>query len=808
MIIIPGMAPRVRLALLLVFLVAFGVASIACSALPGLRPTATPSPTNTPAPTSTPPPPTATPAPEALLRVAERAFEYGEWDEAASAARAVEAFLPATLAESARILAARSLVAQSKPADAIAVLETAEFQEATNQARALSVLATAYRDAGDWQKAIDAQTALLSATEVLTGWIHELNGDVRVQLGSISAAVESYRLAASAAETNGQIRLLEKAAGVYADAAQAEEALKTYDDILALSNSPETSAKIHYLKGIALRQQKREADALGEFHKAVEASTVARESYLSLVELVNAGETVDEFRRGLIGYQNGAYQPAIQAFARYLGSEGSDRMADAWYYTGMAYFALGERDEALAALDKAVAAAPDDAFRTKVLMVEARVLRQAERLSDARAAYAQVWSICPQCSAAPQALWLSAEAAFDQGDRAGAASDFIRLQRNYPHDSGADDAMLRAALLYYADGRYSETVAACEDILSRYPDSPLSAAAHFWAAKASLQAGKQVSAASHLAAAAASASPDYYSLRASAVLRGDTTILPPAGNLLLASDTAAERQECLAWLMTWANNGEVYDFDQPSEGLANDADYRRGEAFASLNLPVEAVEAFALARARWKDAPLALFYLAERLRDLGLHRQSIACAERVIALSPTGTLAESPRYLQRLAFPVPYADLVLEQASLNKVDALLVFAVMRQESRFDPIAGSWAGAMGLMQVIPPTGEWVALQLGIRDFQQGDLLRPAVNVRFGTWYLGRQMRDFSGDPLAALAAYNGGPGYARAWLARLEDYDPDLFVESIPVAETQTYVKAILEQYAVYRQLYQPGRTAP
>jgi soluble lytic murein transglycosylase len=763
----------------------------------------------TPTPSPTPPLPTATPAPAAILHAAEQAFERGDWTEAASLAGAAQDLLPPPLADSARLLAARSHLSLGKASDVIGLLEGADFTEPDSEALALYLLASAYREQGDSLKAIEKQTALLSATEVLTGWIHELNGDSYVQLGETDRAIESYRLAESAAQGTGRLHLLEKIAEVQLKAKRGEDALKTYEEMLARSTTAEFSAKAHYLMGLALREQTRDDAAIEAFRKATEASTTARESYLALVELVNAGARVDEFRRGLIGYQTGAYQAAIQAFERYLGADKPAQIADAWYYIGMAQLALSQYEEALSALAEALAAAPDLSFQAKVLMAQGRVLQRANRLAEARETYRKVQTTCPACDVAPQALWRSAEAAFALGDRAGAASDFLWLQRNYPKDNGADDAMLRAALLYYADSRYAESVIVCEEILSRYPASNVSAAAHFWAAKALLQSQQQASVAAHLQAAAESASPDYYSLRASAVLRGDTTILPPPANVLLDAGAPEEREECLAWLVSWANKGEAYDFGRLPDALANDSDYRMAEAFASLGLANEAASRFSLVRARWKDAPLALFQLAERLRDLGLYRQSIACAERIIALSPGGSVLQSPRYLQRLAFPAYYADLVLQHASLNGLDTLLVFAVIRQESRFDPIAGSWAGAMGLMQVIPPTGEWVALQLGIRDFRAEDLARPSLNVRFGTWYLGRQMRDFSGDPLAALAAYNGGPGNARLWLSRMAEYDPDLFVESIPFAETQTYVKTILEQYAVYRALYQPGRlTAP
>ncbi len=779
-------------------LVLFAVALAACAAFNrGAERTATPAPTPTPSAT---PAPTATPSPQEVLDAARAAYDVGDWERAAALAERVMRQSSA-LAPDARLLMAQSLLAQGKPQDAAAALAEADFADPAAQTKALAVLATAYRDAGDWARAIEYQTRLITATEVLSAWLHELNGDAYAQLGDAEQAVASYREAA--ADAAAKTRLLEKIAAVQLDAGLTDDALKTYDDLLATASSPQLAAKVHYLKGLALRDSDEKA-ALAEFRAATEASATARESYLALVELIQAGETVNEFRRGLIDYQNGAYQAAADAFERALASATETERPNTAYYLGLARLASGDYDDALTVLDEALAAGKDATFQAKVLMAKARTLERAGRFVEAREAYRQAQAVCPTCATSPQALWRAAEAAAAQGDRATAASDYLWLQRLYPRDDGADNAMFQAALLYYQDRRFSEAREACEALLARYPASDVATAARFWAAKAALGEMRPNLAEPHLRALAQTPLPDYYTLRATSILQAQDAILPPTGNLLLGADDEAERAACLAWLTAWANQGEPYPFDRLPDDLTHDLDFRKGEAFAAIGLAEEAAERFGVVRTRWKDAPLALFQLAEHLRDLGLHRQSIACAERVLALAPSGALGTAPRYLLRLAYPTYYADLILDHAARNGLDPLLVFALVRQESRFDPVAGSWAGALGLMQIIPPTGEWIALQLGERGFRREDLLRPVVNVRFGVWYLARQVRDFGGDPLAALAAYNGGPGYARLWLSRMQEYDPDLFVETIPVAETQTYVKAVLAQFAAYRAIYQPG----
>jgi soluble lytic murein transglycosylase len=130
-----------------------------------------------------------------------------------------------------------------------------------------------------------------------------------------------------------------------------------------------------------------------------------------------------------------------------------------------------------------------------------------------------------------------------------------------------------------------------------------------------------------------------------------------------------------------------------------------------------------------------------------------------------------------------------------------MLALMRQESWFDPLAGSGAGATGLTQVIPSTGQEIATDLGTSDFANEDLLRPVVSIRFGAHYLEKQLAAFDGNLYYALAAYNAGPGAAEKWRETSGD-DIDLFLEQVDIGEANLYVRLVMENLAVYRYLYE------
>jgi soluble lytic murein transglycosylase len=150
-----------------------------------------------------------------------------------------------------------------------------------------------------------------------------------------------------------------------------------------------------------------------------------------------------------------------------------------------------------------------------------------------------------------------------------------------------------------------------------------------------------------------------------------------------------------------------------------------------------------------------------------------------------------------------YADVVSAEAENRSLDPLLLAALIRQESLFEPAAESWVGARGLGQVMPATGQSIAQDLGVEDFEVDDLYRPAVSIQFGAYYLASQLERFDDQILVALAAYNGGPGNALQWLESGGD-DLDLFVEVITAVESRLYLQAVLENYIVYERLYRSG----
>ncbi len=140
-------------------------------------------------------------------------------------------------------------------------------------------------------------------------------------------------------------------------------------------------------------------------------------------------------------------------------------------------------------------------------------------------------------------------------------------------------------------------------------------------------------------------------------------------------------------------------------------------------------------------------------------------------------------------YVVPFRESLYAAAKEEGLEPALVAALTRQESRFAPDVISSAGAVGLMQLMPNTAKWVAKKLD-RPYDRAALTDPAVNAKFGAYYLRTVMNGLAGSPVMGLAAYNAGPGRAKNWQAS-QPLEGAIYAETILFNETRDYVKQVL-----------------
>ena len=158
-------------------------------------------------------------------------------------------------------------------------------------------------------------------------------------------------------------------------------------------------------------------------------------------------------------------------------------------------------------------------------------------------------------------------------------------------------------------------------------------------------------------------------------------------------------------------------------------------------------------------------------------------------------------YFYYLIYPYGYKEYIDKYTREFDIDPLFVLAVIREESRFDSQAASYAGALGLMQIMPATGKSIANALGINNFNNSMLLNPQTSIKMGCYYLKKQLENFNQNKFYACGAYNGGPTAMSRWISSYGNKDIDEFIEHVTYEETKNYIKKVMASYYFYRMLY-------
>lgn len=155
---------------------------------------------------------------------------------------------------------------------------------------------------------------------------------------------------------------------------------------------------------------------------------------------------------------------------------------------------------------------------------------------------------------------------------------------------------------------------------------------------------------------------------------------------------------------------------------------------------------------------------------------------------------------KKYTYKIPYEKNIVESSLKNSIDKHLVTAVIKNESKFIPSVKSRAGAIGLMQIMPSTGKWIAGEMGRDDFKIEDLQEPGTSIEMGCWYLSSLARQFKGNSILMLIAYNAGPGNAVEWMEENNwDYDFNN-IEEIPFPETKIYVARVMKDRNRYSRI--------
>lgn len=197
-----------------------------------------------------------------------------------------------------------------------------------------------------------------------------------------------------------------------------------------------------------------------------------------------------------------------------------------------------------------------------------------------------------------------------------------------------------------------------------------------------------------------------------------------------------------------------------------------------------------------------------RPRFIVINRRSLLAAVLLIVV----IVVISTNAFWRMMYPIQYQYNIQKAASYAQIDPLLVASVIRVESKFETHDVSHAGAVGLMQLMPDTAEWVAQQIRKQNMGSNQaieqlpedakkLASPQYNILLGSWYLKSLVKQFHGNGAAAIAAYNAGPKRVQTWL-RDGTWNGQLQnITEIPVGETRHFVDRVFYNYSLYHKIY-------
>jgi len=415
-----------------------------------------------------------------------------------------------------------------------------------------------------------------------------------------------------------------------------------------------------------------------------------------------------------------------------------------------------------------------------------REFLQAERVLT------QLRQIAPRSPQAVSARGALARA-YVRADRLDdAAEHYLAIAQASPDIGARHDAVLDLAHAYRKTGRDREALGYYERIATEHPAGDAGVEAAYWSARLLAEASgiERDEVVNRLRQAATHGITNYYGYRAAQRL----------AELDDASFDAGRRLRFLGdGMLVRALDVESKRYASALTRLNGDDRIQRLAYFGERGYLEAEWEALTLGALLDGFSDPATYYLAMGEAGATAYTAMQFASAHGFGVEPDGT--QTVERL-RIRYPRAYWDDVRTLGRKLNLDPYLILSIARQETTYRPSLTSYAGAQGLMQVMPATAEWVVSKEADLDTTLlSDLHEPRNSLQLGAYYLRRMIDRYDGNVVYALAAYNGGPGNVDTWRRNYGDGSLEDFVETIPFTETRNYVKRVLAHYATYHSIY-------
>ncbi len=675
---------------------------------------------------------------------------------------------------------------------------TQHLNECERTFRAFVMYAQTLHQLGRDEDALQAYQAAQALDPTLNSYLYERMAEL-----APDQSVYFLRLATEAQrEPEGKFDLREKLARVYLLVGSPAAAVAEYDTLLQeidaylaavsqvdgaeFDKNGTLRARIELAVAELQIQQGQTDSAYARLQKIITDYWQTPSALPALIDLVVANQSVDLLQRMRINVLNENYTPVVSVLTDYLATAGTSAPAELYLLLGEAQLGLGDTATAQATFAAIQKQYLTDPVAATAIFDLGNTYLQAQDYPNAIAAYTNVATSYPSAPEAPQALLNAAKTERDHGDINNAIALYNQLSTQYGTSDQAKEGLFEAALLLR-----STAPTQAVDFFGKVG----TAQGFVWQGKLLAQAGDTAGAAQAWQKGAAAEPGTYFSVRACELASGRSSL----NNVPLVNvDTSGDKAAAEAWVaQTFNLPGVTADL---SPELASDPMLQRGTELWSVGMWSEARAEFDALHKLRRDDPAALLQLAFYYQSIPIYRSSLLAATRLSYLKDDLSILDVPPAILRLAFPIRYADLLIPLAQQNGLDPLLVAALVRQESSFDPTVVSVANARGLMQFVPATAQDMADQLNWPDYTLDDLYRPIVSISFGTHYLSSMRAYQDGSDVGALLSYNAGPGIAKQWLNNAGS-DLEALYETIDYSESRSYLDLIYTNHFIYQHLY-------
>ncbi len=765
-----------------------------------LPPAYTPTPEPSATPTITP-----TPIPSEWLSIAEETLYLGDFTQAIQDFQIAYDQAPDTeIRTSALFGLARAYYLQDDCSSALGYLDLL-IQDSPQSSQALYAVYYKARCQESIQAADLYSQFRYHFTGILDAYLYELEGDSRSDAGDYSGAILAYQSALASIPAGDSDSLNLKIGQSYLSALNYTEAIRVFLALYDSTQNDYTKATANLLAGQGYIALGLPDQAYARFQDSVLNFPRSYDTYTGLVQLVNDGIPVDDLSRGIVDYYAGQYGYGLDAITRFINNT-PETDAAPYFYRALCFRAMEQPEAAINDLDMIIQNYSGDRFWAPAW--DEKAYTQWVNLGNYRDAAQTLLDFVarvPDAVEAPQFLYDAGRIQERGGLLGEAALTWGRLINEYPSANPSYRALFLSAVTNYRLGNLDQALLDFQRSVVLATDAESQSGGHFWIGKTQQAKGETASALSSWETAATLDPTGYYGIRSVEKILNQAPLASSAG-YDLGFDLEAERNQAKDWLLSAFNIPSDIDLDSITT-LEQDASFKRGSLYWNIGEYQLADAEFEELRLYYSSDAMNSFRLLGYLVELRMTRAAIFTGRQILSLanmSDESTLT-APVYFNHIRFGPYFRNLVLEQANNENLDPLILFSLIRQESMFNPLAGSSAGARGLMQLMPATGAEIAGQLGWpANYSDGDLWRAIINIRLGSRYLARQRDYFDGDLFSALAAYNAGPGNVQIW-RDLAGGDPDLFLEIIRFEETRNYLTQIVEFNHIYQIIYNSGQ---